>query len=113
MEIEWYDPTLKQPKVSISYYGLTLNHSAVKWMKYPSFIEVGIDMEKNWLILKPVNVATDKTFRLNKTDNYIRINSKDLIKFIQLHTNKSYKKAKQYQIIYDDGIKAYIADLNN
>jgi len=88
LTIEWFDPKLGTPSVSIAEYGLTFNKAAVEIMSNPSRVLLGFDHEKKIVVVKPLyhpsNEETNKSFSFAERERsgYVRIASKEFIKFI-------------------------------
>lgn len=88
MTIEWFDPKLGTPSVSIAEYGLTFNKAAVDVMSSPSRVLLGFDHEKKLIVVKPLynpsNEEANKSFSFAERERsgYVRIASKEFIRFI-------------------------------
>lgn len=83
-EIEWYNPKLGTPTVSLAEYGLVFNKAATEALRNPGKIRLGFD-KKNLLIAVVPTDKDDPTglkFLGKERRGFTRINSKDFIRFI-------------------------------
>lgn len=80
--IEWFDPSLGAPIVSLAAYGLTLNKAAVDMLQGSSRVMLGFDREASTIVVKPVEADDSKSFKFAPRDGYVRIASKDFVRFV-------------------------------
>jgi len=96
--IQWFDPSLGTPVVSVSKTGLTFNRAAVALLESPPFVEVGVDAKARALVVRPVqrqSAGEDDTAPSPETDRalafrrpgsdkpHVRVTSRDLVRFIE------------------------------
>lgn len=96
--IQWFDPSLGTPVVTVSKTGLTFNPAAVALLDSPAFVEVGVDPKAKALVVRPVQrqpAGEDDTAPSSGTERAlpfrrpasgkprVRVTSRDLIRFIE------------------------------
>jgi len=110
--IQWFDPSLGTPVVSVSKTGLTFNRAAVAQLGSPGFVEIGVDAKAKTLVVRglrqedsheseggppeaepqPGPAAGEESvpgarglpfYRPGSRTSFIRVSSKDLIRFIK------------------------------
>lgn len=105
-DIEWFNPRAGMPKVRIAYYGIGLNSSAIKMLDNPKALKIGCSNE--FLIIK----GDKNGLPLNANDEYYRVNSKDLIRFICLHLNLNTKVSIKRELKWNDDQQALIGNFS-
>jgi hypothetical protein len=99
MNFEWYNPKTGAPVVSLANYGLTFSSGAVEVMGEPKFILLGFDDEGKILGVKPCEEFISK-----KRHGYVRISSRDFIRFLESRMPDGFKiedKAAKYFTKWD------------
>ncbi len=94
--IQWFDPSLGTPMVSVSPNGLTFNRAAVVLLGGPEYVEVGVDGKARVLVVRKAGGEAGEAgrpadepfrglaFRRGESPNsFVRIGSKDLVRFIE------------------------------
>jgi len=84
---EWFSPVSGVPMVSIAEYGLTFNRAAVTKLGAPSRVMIGFDRKRRLLGIRPVDDSGEGVeqafpFASRIRDGYVRIASKDLVRYI-------------------------------
>ncbi len=85
---EWFNPSLGAPIVSVAEYGLTFNRAATEMLGKPDKIMLGFDKDNRLIAVKPLSKddADAKSYGIafarKERDGYVRIASKDFIRFI-------------------------------
>ncbi|MEW6573751.1 MAG: hypothetical protein AB1374_08985 [Bacillota bacterium] len=83
-EIEWYNPEVGTPIVSLAEYGLVFNKAASELLGNPNKIKLGFD-KKN-LIIAVASADNDDSSALQfygkERKGFTRINCKDFVRFI-------------------------------
>jgi len=88
--IEWFNPDLGTPMVSMAEYGLTFNRAAVETLGRPWKVGLGFDKENRRIVVRPIRSETDDgemvsrglPFAERERDGYVRISSKDFVRFV-------------------------------
>ena len=87
MEIKWYNPNIKSPTVSIASYGLIFSNGAIEVLNSPKYILLGFSKEESILYIKPTDAKTETAIefysKFDTRSNYIRINDKNFVKFLE------------------------------
>ncbi|WP_419954758.1 hypothetical protein ACN6MT_03085 [Neobacillus niacini] len=99
--VEWYQPTLGTPIVSLAEYGVVFNKAAIYALNNSHSIRIGFDRERRCIIVQGVSIteATDDTilFAEKERNGFIRINNKDFIRFILRYCPEiKLEKAKRF-----------------
>ncbi|NLD46584.1 MAG: hypothetical protein GX660_05220 [Clostridiaceae bacterium] len=117
-EFEFFNPTLGPLSVSIAQYGLTFSRAAVEQLGKPEYIKLGFD--KNNLIVGVAAAEKEDTqaipFMAKEKNGYVRINSKDFIRFLMRYFPEDYEqrfseKSIRYLTYWDESFKMLIVDL--
>lgn len=115
MELEWFDPQIGTPTVSIADYGLTFSRSAVEILSRPTYIALGFDKQNKRIVVKevPEDHKGKIPFIEKERNGYVRINNKDFVRFIMryLPTISFTSKAIRYLSYYDQEKELLIVDL--
>lgn len=114
MKIDWYKPSLGTPIVTIASYGITFNKSAIYELQEAPYIRFGYVKEQKLIVIQPLQNEQEEamSFAERKRDNYIRMNNKDLIRFITRYFDMNLDKAIRIPTFWDEEIEALIVDLN-
>lgn len=113
-QIEWYSPKLGTPIVSLAEYGLVFNKAAAEALHYPSRIRLGFDKNKLIIAVRPVDNDDQDSFQFSERERkgFIRINSKDFIRFIsRFISDIKLDKAVRFLSRYDEINELLIVDL--
>ncbi|MGE5553229.1 MAG: hypothetical protein ACM3XZ_04820 [Betaproteobacteria bacterium] len=81
-EIEWFDPSLGAPIVSVAGYGLTFNKAAVEILRGAPKVMLGFDRQRQRIVVKPVPEDEEKGFCFTPRQGYVRIASRDFVRFV-------------------------------
>ncbi len=106
MNFEWYNPKTGVPSVSIASYGLTFSSGALEALGEPEYVVLGFD-EQNMIIgVKACSSEEPKRipFISKKRSNYVRLSSKDFIRFLESRMPEDFKvesKATKYYSKWD------------
>lgn len=119
-ELEWFDPALGAPSISVAEYGLTFNKAAVDIIGDAPRVMLGFSKDRKligvkplWGDLTPEEEKKSFAFAEKKRDNYIRIASKEFVRFISRHLPEvSFEKTIRYLAVWDDSLGMLLADLN-
>ncbi|MDQ0191262.1 hypothetical protein JI721_12110 [Alicyclobacillus cycloheptanicus] len=114
MNIDWYNPSVGTPIVTIASYGLTFNKAAISELKDPPYIRVGYVRDRNFIVVQPVQTDEPDSmlFSERKRNDYIRVNSKDFIKFIARYCDLQLDKSVRIPAYWDDESSVLVVDLN-
>lgn len=108
MNIEWFNPKIGSPKVTLASYGLNLNAAAFTYLDNPKEIAVGCSDNK--IIIMPVK---EKGLRVREANGVYRITNRDLIRFIGIQLKIDLKisaKSIKKPLIWDKDNECLIAD---
>lgn len=114
MAIEWFNPSLGTPTVTIAEYGVGFNKAAIEALGNPKKIKMGFDKEDKVVVVIPTQEddASAITFASKERNGYIRISSKDFARFILRYLpDLKLNKAIRCLARIDDGSGALHADL--
>lgn len=113
MKIDWYTPSLGTPIVTIASYGITFNRSAIKELQEAPYVRFGYAKNEKMIVIQPLEEEEGGvSFAEKKRDRYIRINNKDLIRFITRYFDLKLDKAIRIPAYWNDDLAALIVDLN-
>lgn len=119
MAIEWFDPKLGTPSVSIAEYGLTFNKAAIDTMGSPSRVMLGFDKEKNIVVVKalynptPEEMSKSFPFAERERNGYIRLTNKEFVRFILRYLPKiDLSKSVRCLAKWDEKQEYLIVDLS-
>lgn len=116
-DFEYFNPNLGSITVSIAEYGLTFSRAAVEVLGKPEFVLLAFDKNKKVIGIIPVsNETQNKIEFISKQKNgYVRINTKDFIRFLMRYfpdnPNMFSSKSIRYLTYFDDEANALIVDL--
>lgn len=113
-EIEWYNPELGTPIVSVAEYGLVFNKAASEALKNPTKIRLGFDKKNLIIAVAPVNEhdSNGLQFSGKERKGFTRINSKDFVRFITRHmADFKLEKAVRFLARIDENEGILIVDL--
>lgn len=116
-EFEYFNPALGAITVSIAEYGLTFSKAAVEVLGRPQYIMLAYDKNKQIVGIIPVDEGETKKIEfISKMKNgYVRINTKDFVRFLMKHFPDSpqmfSKKAIRYFSYWEDESSVLIVDL--
>ncbi|MGQ9498640.1 MAG: hypothetical protein ACUVRC_09040 [Desulfotomaculales bacterium] len=118
MSIEWFDPNIGAPSVSIAGYGLTFNRAAIQALGRPKQVMLGFDRVKNAVVVKPLHKPTESEleksfpFAARERNGSVRIASKEFIRFLtRYYPSIDLKKATRYLAKWDENEEVLIVDL--
>lgn len=88
--VQWFDPSLGMPVVSVSATGLTFNRAAVASLGHPRYVEVGVDARSRAVVVRKAEEAEGGAAparglpfcRPGRESSFVRVASKDLLRFI-------------------------------
>ncbi len=88
--VQWFDPALGTPVVSVSATGLTFNRAAVALLGHPRYIEVGVDAKACAIVVRKADeneggAAPARGLPFCRPDAgspFVRVASKELLRFI-------------------------------
>ncbi len=88
--VQWFDPSLGTPVVSVSPTGLTFNRAAVALLGHPRYVEVGVEAKARAVVVRKAEEAEEAApparglpfCRPNSESSFVRVASKDLLRFI-------------------------------
>lgn len=88
--VQWFDPSLGTPVVSVAATGLTFNRAAVACLGRPRYVEVGVDAKARTVVVRKAEEdeggaapARGLPFcRPGGESPFVRVASKDLLRFI-------------------------------
>jgi hypothetical protein len=127
--VQWFDPSLGTPIVSVSKTGLTFNRAAVVLLNRPAFVEVGVDSRDKCLVVRGVNAGGDAGtgpqpgeddrarralpfWRSDSPTPFVRVSNKDLIRFIKGAVPEvEIEKATKYLTRLDPERRHLVVDL--
>lgn len=88
--IQWYNPNAGVSYISIANYGVTFNKVASDEIGNPKRVQIGLDMKKRILFVKPVNEIDAALEKLSfpyaekeQKNGQTRVSSKELISYIE------------------------------
>jgi hypothetical protein len=117
---QWFNPKVGTPIVSVADYGITFNKAASEEMRNPKRIQLGFNAKTKQIGVKALHEVNDETenvsfaFANRERNGYIRINSRDFIRFISRHLPElRFDKAVRCLAWWDDEQNVLIVDLNN
>lgn len=118
-DFDWFDPSLGAPSISIAEYGITFNKAAVDAIGDAPRVMFGFSKERRLIGIKPLWECTAEeekksfAFAEKKRDGYVRIASKEFVRFISRHLpDISFEKTMRYLVVWDDNLGMMIADLS-
>lgn len=114
MKIDWYSPSVGTPIVTIASYGLTFNKAAINELGDTPFIRLGYVRDRNFIVVQPVPTEEPDAiaFAERRRNDYIRVNSKDFIKFISRYCDLQLEKSIRIPAYWDDELGLLVVDLN-
>ncbi len=88
--VQWFDPSLGTPVVSVSATGLTFNRAAVALLGRPRYVEVGVEAKARAVVVRKAEEAEEAAAparglpfcRPNSESSFVRVVSRDLLRFI-------------------------------
>lgn len=116
-EFDFFDPNLGSVTVSVAEYGLTFSRAAVEVLGRPNYIMLAYD--KNKCVIGVVPAAESETRKIefiSKVKNgYVRINTKDFIRFLMKYYPDDAQmfgsKAIRYFSYWDENNNVLVVDL--
>lgn len=90
--VQWFDPSLGTPVVSVSKTGLTFNRAAVALLGNPRYVEVGVDGKARVIVVREAEPEPGRSaepsrgltfWRPDSDKPFVRVTSKDLVRFIE------------------------------
>lgn len=95
----WYNPKLGLPEITIGSFGLGFNHAAVKILRKPIQIKIGIMDDGKTMIVYPLKKEDNEgiSFIQKEKQGYVRINNKSLIKFISSRSGNDFSRTTKYE----------------
>lgn len=114
MDIKWYQPSLGVPTVTIASYGISFNKAAIAELNDSPYIRLGYVKKERLIVVQALDEKQEEalTFSERKRDGYIRINNKDLVKFITRYFDINLERAIRIDAFWDDELNVLIIDLN-
>lgn len=115
MTLEWFNPNIGSPIVSIADYGITFSRSAVEIMGRPEYVALGFNKEKKQIVVMPD--PEDSNYGISFIEKerwgYVRINNRDFIRFVMRYVPEISitSKATRYLSYYEDENKQLIVEL--
>ncbi len=89
--VQWFDPSLGTPVVSVAKTGLTFNRAAVALLGRPRYVEVGVDGKARVIVVRRAEPEAESGAaparglafcRPELETPFVRVVSKDLLRFI-------------------------------
>jgi len=111
---EWFNPSLGNPIVSIAEYGLGFNKAAIEALGSPEKVRFGFDKKNKIIAVKSAEDNGDLAFAFaaKEKNRYIRINTKDFVKLIEINIPElNFGKATRYLARYDEEMGVLLVDL--
>lgn len=119
MEIQWFNKALKDGIASLYSTNITINKVGAINLDNAEYVQFGISIEDNCIIIKPININdidyVDKNLLLNLTygPTYARISNSDLIKMIEDKFNLEFNSTpRKFKTKYIEGDNLLLIDLN-
>ncbi len=87
MEISWFNEKPKNCVVTLNPGNLTLNKTATSFFENAYSVMLGMDIEKRWIIIKPLlkaealrhDIPENKKYRITVRSSYSRVTNKAFI----------------------------------
>lgn len=113
LEISWYNPNVGTPIVTVAVYGLTFNEAAINEINNPPFVRIGYVKDKRWIVIQPLQSEEEDAFSFNskKRDRYIRVQSRDFIRFVILHHELNLERAVRIPALWSSDLGMLVVDL--
>jgi hypothetical protein len=118
MAIEWFNPRIKSPLVSITQYGLVFNQAAVVALAKPQYVMLGFDADKNVIVVKPVSEATEADLALavpfasKERNGSVRLATREFLRFLlSRKPDLASLLGTRFSAHWDDKERALIVDL--
>lgn len=113
---EWFDKKVGAPMISVAKYGLTFNKGAVIKMNRPEYVMLGFDKTNLTIGIKVCDETEEMKmeFASRERQGYVRINSKQFVKYIESSTDDELKfdnKAIQFIGKWIEEDKLMVVDL--
>lgn len=114
MDIKWYVPSIGTPMVTLARYGITLNKAAAEEMQNPAYIRFGYAKNEKMIVIQPLENEQPEAIEFieKMRKDYVRINRKDLVRFITRYFNLNLEKAIRIPAYWSDDFSALVVDLN-
>lgn len=116
LTFEWYDRQLGAPTVTVAEYGLVFNESAVRTLGKPERVMLGFDKRDLVIAVKPLmgrELLNSGSFpfaeRIRR--GFVRINSKDFVRYISLYLPQPIAKGVRCIARWDGEEKLMMIDL--
>lgn len=113
MQISWYDPSVGTPTVTVASYGLTFNEAATNELRNAPYVRLGYVKDKNWIVVQPLeeNQVAALAFFERKRDKYVRLQSRDFMRFITRHYDLNLEKSVRIPAYWDEENNVLVVDL--
>lgn len=103
----WTAPSGGAPVVSIASYGITFNSVVIDMMHKPNKIMIGYDDSKKVVGVKAIyrkEEENEKCFPFieRERNGYVRIGSKDFVKYLSNRTGLDFKNSTRYIGVWDE-----------
>jgi hypothetical protein len=116
MTIEWFDPKIGVPIITIAEYGVTFNKAAIEAMGNPERVKLGFDKQYKKMCIMPVEDEDERAFAFadKERDGYVRINNKDFVRFVlRYFPELTLDKSIRCVAIWDAEKRLLFADVAN
>ncbi|MGB9886861.1 MAG: hypothetical protein ACPLPT_05310 [Moorellales bacterium] len=118
MTIEWFNPRIRLPLVSVTQYGLVFNQAAVAALAKPQYVMLGFDTERNLMVVKPLsetdepNLALAVPFASRERNGSVRLATREFLRFLLARRpDLASLVGGRFVAYWDDKEKALMVDL--